>query len=136
MKQNYYPIKDLDMFCKMNSGQLLQVKEQYDSLLAVKDKPHVLDDYTVERVIICYTEQKELLKPERKQFEKWEKEENLNITQKEKINEAYKIIDEKEKIIDNILLLAKELEKGTIDKIMSKSDLELGLEFLMKGFKL
>jgi len=135
MKQNYYPVSNLDVFCKMNSDQLLQVKEQYDSLLAVKDKPYVLDDYTVKRVIKCYIEQKELLKPERKQFEKWEKEENLNITQKDKINEAYNIIYEKEKIIDKILLLAKELETGTIDKIMNKSDIELGLEFLMKGFK-
>lgn len=136
MEQNWYTINTLDMFFKMASNQLSQVKEQYDSLLAVKDKPHVLDDQIIERVIKCYTDQKELLTPERKQFEKWEKEEKLSTTQKEKINKAYEIIDKKGKIIDDILLLSKELEKGTIDKIMAKDDIELGLEFLMKGFKL
>ena len=120
----------------MNSNQLLEVKKQYESLLAVKDKPHVLDDETVQRVIKCYTGQKELLEPERKQFVKWEKEEKLNTTQKEKIKKAYENLDKKEKIINDILSLTKELEKGTINKLMAKSDLELGIEFLSKGFKL
>lgn len=136
MEQNYYPISNLNTFCKMNSNQLLEVKKQYESLLAVKDKPHVLDDETVQRVIKCYTGQKELLEPERKQFVKWEKEEKLNTTQKEKIKKAYENLDKKEKIINDILSLTKELEKGTINKLMAKSDLELGIEFLSKGFKL
>lgn len=134
MEQNWYAINNLDVFYKMLSDGLSQVKEQYRSLLAVKDKPHVLDDYTVERVIKCYTEKKELLAPERNQFEKWEKEEKLNTMQKEKISKTYEILEEK--VIDNILSLSKELEKSTIDKILAKDDMELGLEFLMKGFKL
>jgi hypothetical protein len=34
-----------------------------------------------------------------------------------------------------VLALARELSKGTIEKVMSKSDEELGLEFLMDMFK-
>ena len=34
-----------------------------------------------------------------------------------------------------VFALARELSKGTIEKVMAKSDEELGLEFLMGTFK-
>jgi hypothetical protein len=39
-------------------------------------------------------------------------------------------------VADAILALAEELRQGTIDRILSKSDVELGLEFLMGKRKL
>jgi hypothetical protein len=35
---------------------------------------------------------------------------------------------------EKVLTLARELSKGTIDKVMAKSDVELGLEILIKGW--
>ena len=35
-----------------------------------------------------------------------------------------------------ILALAEELRQGTIDRVLSKGDLELGLEFIMGKWKL
>jgi len=35
---------------------------------------------------------------------------------------------------EQVLTLARELSKGTIDKVMAKSDVELGLEMLMKDW--
>jgi len=37
--------------------------------------------------------------------------------------------------IDSILSLAEELKEGTIEKVLAKSDLELGLEFLLSKGK-
>jgi hypothetical protein len=37
------------------------------------------------------------------------------------------------KVLTNILALADELKEGTIDKILAKSDLELGIEVLLRG---
>jgi hypothetical protein len=34
-------------------------------------------------------------------------------------------------VIDSILSLAEQLKQGTIEKVLAKSDLELGLEFLL-----
>lgn len=36
-------------------------------------------------------------------------------------------------VVDQVLDLADELAKGTIEKVMGKSDAELGLEFLLRG---
>jgi hypothetical protein len=38
------------------------------------------------------------------------------------------------KILTDILALAEELKMGTIEKVMEKSDLELGIESLKKYF--
>jgi hypothetical protein len=35
--------------------------------------------------------------------------------------------------LTNILALADELNEGTIDKVLAKSDLELGIEVLLRG---
>jgi hypothetical protein len=35
--------------------------------------------------------------------------------------------------LTNILALADELKEGTIDKVLAKSDLELGIEVLLRG---
>jgi len=36
------------------------------------------------------------------------------------------------KVVDDILALADELGRGTIEKVMAKDDMELGLEFLLR----
>ena len=36
-------------------------------------------------------------------------------------------------VLDDILKLAKELQQGTIERVLAKSDLELGIEVLMRG---
>nr|WP_268038907.1 hypothetical protein [Clostridium estertheticum] len=41
-------------------------------------------------------------------------------------------LQELSKVITNILALSAELRNGTIEKVMGKSDLELGMEFFRK----
>ena len=38
-------------------------------------------------------------------------------------------------VITSILPLADEVKERTIEKVMAKSDVELGLEFLMRGWQ-
>jgi hypothetical protein len=38
-------------------------------------------------------------------------------------------------VIDSILSLAEQLKEGTLEKVLAKSDLELGLEFLLSKGK-
>jgi hypothetical protein len=40
-------------------------------------------------------------------------------------------VDRRRTVIDSILSLAEQLKQGTIEKVLAKSDLELGLEFLL-----
>ncbi len=38
-------------------------------------------------------------------------------------------------VLTDILALANELKHGTIEKVLAKSDLEMGIEALLRGIK-
>lgn len=136
MKQqpNWQPISQLPLIANMIDGQLESAEEQYESLLKAKDRPHVLDDYTIQRIIRVFTEQAEFIPVYEKQLQRWHKKvEKLTPAQRQEIERLQKQITPWRKVVTDILTLAKDLEKGTIDKVMSKSDLELGIEALLKG---
>jgi hypothetical protein len=53
----WQPIETLWTFATHIDGILESSQEQYDTLQEAKPKPHVLDDYTVNRVISAFTTQ-------------------------------------------------------------------------------
>ena len=55
------PITKLPLIASMIDGMLSSAQEQYQALLKARPKPHVLDDYTVGRVVTVLTEQQESL---------------------------------------------------------------------------
>ncbi|NBI28074.1 helix-turn-helix domain-containing protein [Chengkuizengella marina] len=57
MEPNWQPISNLPLIGELIDGQLMAARDQYTNLLEAQPKPHVLDDYTVDRVIHVYTEQ-------------------------------------------------------------------------------
>jgi hypothetical protein len=127
-------IEALWTFATHIDGMLESSQEQYATLQEAKPKPHVLDDYTVNRVISAFTTQIADLWLFDEQLQRWlsgplTTEQRLEIT---RLVEQMRRLRE----VDNQMLeLAKELSKGTIDKIMAKSDEEVGLEFLMGMFR-
>ena len=56
-KVNWQPISALPLIGSMIDGLLDEVEQQYANLRACRPQPHVLDNYTVGRVIKVYTEQ-------------------------------------------------------------------------------
>ncbi|EJR94333.1 hypothetical protein [Bacillus mycoides] len=58
---NWQPISALSLIADMIDGQLEEVQEQYTHLLEAQQKPYVLDEYTVHRVIQVYTDQLEFV---------------------------------------------------------------------------
>jgi hypothetical protein len=104
-------------------------KELYDSLLKARNDPHVLDDYTIQRVIKTYSEQKEAYWVWESQIRRWNQL-TLNLSQKEIIEELQEDLVEIKKLNSQILALASELEPHTIDRILGKNDEELALDFV------
>jgi hypothetical protein len=112
-------------------GMVEADQEQLTTLQEARTKPYVLDDYTVSRVKQAFTTQ-------RKDF--WVFEEQLRSFQ------ALKLIDEQRaevtrlegqmaqlhQINSDVLALAEELSKGTLEKQLAKSDFELGVETLLR----
>ena len=56
-KVNWQPISALPLIATLIDGLLEEAEQQYENLQSCRPQPHVLDDYTVGRVIKVYTEQ-------------------------------------------------------------------------------
>ena len=124
-------IEALALIARHIDGMLEADREQYETLLEAKPKPHVLDDYTVDRVIAAFTTQRDDFWMFEEQLKRW-KELPLSDGQRaevERLVEQMRLLRENN---EKVLALAAELSKGTIEKIMAKSDAELGLEYLMR----
>jgi len=101
-----------------------------EHLRSCRAQPHVLDDYTVGRVIKVYTDQADDVGLYAEQLSRWN---HLNLTpsQRQEADRLSKQIPRIRERISAILALAAELKGGTIETVLGKSDLEVGLEFLL-----
>jgi hypothetical protein len=123
----------LPVIARHIDGMLQSDQEQYETLLEAKPKPHVLDDYTVNRVTQVFTTAKNDLPLFDEQLKRWSTLTTLSTVQQQEIARLKSQMAKLHEVVDNVLSLADELEKGTIEKQMAKSDAQLGLEFLLRG---
>ena len=129
---NWQPISMLPSIAEIIDGGLADADEHHATLLQVRDKPYVLDDATLERSIKVHTEQLEFTWVFREQLDRWHRT-DLTTHEREEIDRLSVQLELLRKVLTNILALADELKDGTIDKILAKSDLELGIEVLLRG---
>ena len=129
-KPKWQPISELPLVGYLIRELLASAAEQYESLLAVRPKPHVLDDATINRVLRLYREEKEDFWIYEEQLARWRKK-PLTAGQREEIDDLGRVLERAKPLIDSVLSLADELSHGTIEKVMGKSDLELGLDAIM-----
>jgi hypothetical protein len=132
-KPHWQPIEVLATISAHIDGMLQADREQYETLLQAKPKPHVLDDYTVNRVIAAFTTQRNDFGFFDEQLRRWQAgpltmDQRLEV---ERLVEQMRLLKENN---EQVLTLARALSKGTIDKVMATSDVELGREMLMKGW--
>lgn len=127
---HWQPISALPMIASFIDGLVTDTTEQWETLQLAKDKPHVLDSALVERIQHAYSGQLDTSGLFKEQLTRWQKE-PLSTTQ---ANEVLRLQEQVEKLstnISHILGLADEVKDKTIDKILEKDDLELGLDFLL-----
>jgi len=127
---NWQPIGALRLIASMIDGLLDEVEQQYANLRACRPQPHTLDDYIVARIIKVYTEQAGDVGLYEEQLCRW-KSLNLTPSQRQEVARLSEQIPTIRERISAILALAEELPGGTIETVLGKSDLELGLEFLL-----
>src|SRR6201998_666172 len=114
----------------MIDEMLQDAEEHSQTLLQASPKPYVLDDYTVGRVFEVFGNQKNDLWRFEEQLARW-KMDKLSVGQRHEVNRLTEQVGRCRTVIDSILLLAEQLKEGTIEKVLAKSDLELGLELLL-----
>ncbi len=110
---------------------LESAQEQYEVLQEAKPKPHVLDDFTVGRVIEVFTVQRDDLWLFDEQLRLWTAG-TLTTTQGKEVERLAGQMKRLHEVLTAILALADELKERTIEKVMAKSDVELGLEMLIR----
>ena len=129
---NWQPISALPLITSLIDGLLDETEQQYENLRSCRPQPHVrdvLDDYTVGRVIQVYTDQAGDVGLYAEQLSRWSGL-NLTASQRREVARLSEQIPRIRERISAILALANELKGGTIETVLGKSDLEVGIEFL------
>ncbi len=115
----------------MIDGMLENAQEQYRTLLEARPKPHVLDDGIVGRLVEVYTAQRDDLWLWDEQLRRWSGE-SLNDLRRREVERLHGQMTALHTVVDDILALAGELGRGTIEKVLAKDDMEMGLEMLLR----
>ena len=127
---NWQPLTALPLIASLIDGELADGQEHYATLVAVRDRSHVLDDATVERSLKLHTEQRDFLWVFAEQLARWRHEQPTDAQRRE-LDRLEGQLERLRKALTAILELAEEIKQGTIDRVLAKSDLELGLEALL-----
>ena len=131
---NWQPLTALPLIASLIDGELADGQEHHATLLSVRDRPHVLDDATVERSSKLHTEQQDFLGVFAEQLTRW-RNEYPSDAQRRELDRLDGQLECLRAVLSAILELAEELQQGTIERVLAKSDLELGIEALMRMTK-
>ena len=131
---HWQPLTALPFIASLIDGGLADGQEHHATLLSVRDRPYVLDDATVERSIKLHAEQRDFLGVFAEQLARWRHEQPTDAQRRE-LDRLEGQIERLRAVLTAILELAEELKQGTIERVLTKSDLELGIEALLRMSK-
>jgi len=121
----------LPAIASMIDEWLENAQEQYRTLMDCKPRPHVLDDSIIKRVFEVYGEQRDDVPLFEEQLRRWNGQ-GLSAPERAEVDRLSLQMLRVKDTIGSILALARELEAGTIDRVLAKSDEQLGREFKAK----
>lgn len=131
-KIKWKPLSFLSQLAYMIEGMLESAQQTYGPLSQIK----VHDDFTIKRVFEVTVQQIEDEWLYDKQLEKWSRLPGLKMAQRNEIEHLQRQMVELKKVNRDILAIAEEHKDKTIEKVIGKSDAEIGLDFLMGKLKL
>jgi hypothetical protein len=126
----WQPLEKLPFIAWAIDGMLESAEENYANLQPARKRPSMLDDYTVGRVIEVYTTQRDDLWLYDEQLKRWAAL-SLTAARRQEVTRLTAQMKRLHEVLTTILALADELKEGTIEKVLAKSDAEVGLEFLL-----
>jgi hypothetical protein len=129
---NWQAIREMPLIASMIDGALDDTREHMRTLAEARTRPHVLDDTTIDRVEQVHTEQLEFVDIYAQQISRW-RTEKPSAGQTRELDRMDDQNQQLRTVTEAVLTLATELRKGTIDRIMGMSDIELGLQALLRG---
>ena len=124
----------LPVFTDMVDGMLAASIEQLSNMRLAVDKPHVLDDATLNRVIEQYDVQLKDHWLFEEQFARW-KMDNLSVEEDKEISRLTEQSSKLKDTNEEILRIAHSVEHATIDKIVDMDEAELAIAVLSGKIK-
>lgn len=127
---NWQPISEMSLIASMIDGALEDTHKHLQTLTEAQTRPHVLDDATTNRTERVHAEQMEFVDIYAKQIGRWRTQKPSS----EQTRELDRIEAQNGKLrtaTAEVLASAKELRKGTIERVLGMSDVELGLRALL-----
>jgi hypothetical protein len=120
----------LATIASLSDEGLRDAREHYATLLEARPKPYVLDDAMIARTKRVNVESLEWCEVYDRQLACWQRE-RLTGEQREEVTRLQGVVRDLRAVLTQILELADELARGTIERQLAKSDLELGLEVVL-----
>lgn len=123
---NWQPITEMPLIASMVDGALDDTREHLNTLNQARARPLVLDDATIDRSKRVHTEQLEFVEIYDQQISRW-RTQQPTAGQIRELNRMQEQNRQLRAATNDVLNLGSELRKGTINRIMEMSDIELGL---------
>jgi hypothetical protein len=130
-KPTWQPISALPLLVSAIAGMLEGTEEQHRLLLEARQRPYVLDDDTVARMRRVFGAQAEDHWLFEEQLRRWTAK-PLTSAQRREVERLSREVASLREATTSILALAEELKASTIESLLAKSDLEVGLEELAR----
>ena len=127
---NWQPISQMPLISSMIDTSLNDTREHLGTLSKAKDRPHVLDDATIDRVEQVHTEQMDYVEIYTQQISRW-RGEKPSAAQARGLDRMDTQNQQLRALTADVLALTSELREGTIERVLGMSDLELGLRHLL-----
>jgi len=124
----WHPLSALPMIAQALDGMVENAEDVLQSLEQARQRPHVLDDYTIGRVREAHGTQLNDLWLYTEQLARWQR---ASPAQQQELERLTHQLTALRRVLTASLALAEELQAGTIEKVLAKDDVELALEFLL-----
>jgi hypothetical protein len=130
----WQPLTMLPVVAEAIGGMMESAEEQRITMRAVRDRPFVLDDAIVARMVRLYTEQRDDLGVYEEQLRRWQQM-RLTDTQRGEVERLGTHLVRLRSAVQEILTLAQTVQSQTIERLLEKDDVEVGLDFLVGKLK-
>ncbi len=134
-EQNWYPIGKVGWFTQHIREGIEVTAEQLRLLQPALARPYQLDDATVARTVRVQEDQADDLVLFQNQADKWSSMPGRTPAQRAAVQEYEAAIGDLRRLNAEVLAAAEQLKPLTIEALLAKSDLEVGIEALLRGYR-
>jgi hypothetical protein len=131
-KPTWQPLSMLDALTAYVEQSVTRVREQRAILEKARVTPEVLDDATVARAKRVFGQTAKDAEMFAEQGRRWAAE-GITPTQRDQVERYAALVAKMQHETTAILALADELAKGATETVLTKSDLEVGIEAFLRG---